>query len=192
MMYGDNLVWKKVMGRMQPFFIDGSDADGNPKMMEFTVDDDDLDGFNSSQKYVETEDTYRNWYFVSDEDRVNILHPTEGSGLMTYDEFSQSHETDISGYSYEQKQRDDWRRVLDIMGKEKQVAGTAQDTWTTTDKGLRRVMNAQKTWTAQDKYTPSKFAGQYLSELTPGVDDDEYAEYMRENEALGWLSLIHI
>ena len=144
---------------MQPFFLDG-DAEGNGKMMEFTVADDDLDGFNSSKKYNETEDGYRNWYFVSDQDRVNILNPTEGSGLMTYDDFNESYETDISGLSYEQKQRDDWRRVLDIMGKEKEVAGTAQDTWTATDKGLRHVMNAQKSWTAQDKYTPDKFAAQ--------------------------------
>jgi len=50
---------------------------------------------------VDTKDTLRNWYFVSDEDRVNIMVPEEGSGLMTYDEFNQSYETDISGYSFE-------------------------------------------------------------------------------------------
>jgi len=82
------------------------------------------------------------------------------------------------------------------MGKEKQVSGTALDTWTTTDKGLRRVMLNKwmdpyvpydiTTRGGIEQHNPTIIAGQYLSELTPGVDDDKYAQYMRENSALGW------
>ena len=194
MVYGDNLVFQKIDGVMQPFFIDGVE-DGKTKMMEFTVQDSDLDGFTSSREYVETKDTLRNWYFLSDEDYENVFSPVDGSEFLTYDEFKKPYETDTSSWSYEDRQRDDWRRVLDIMAAQKHAPGAAQDKWTATDKGLRNILQskleayqpyAYETGTGgMEQHNPIVLAGKYLETLGPN-QDYLYEAYMRENDALGW------